>query len=827
MKRSLLFALAWLYAMAPLITSALEPEVLRGMVLVEGEVGRGSGFLVKMGDRVYVVTNAHVIQGSKEVTFKTLDNKSLMIGVLEIASRADLVRAEVKDASAVLDMATKLEEHLKIGDEVVVAGNSEGEGVVREILGKVVGVGPDRIEVDAPFVPGNSGSPILLESNGEVIGVATYLKIPPFYGFTGDKTEAEEPVFQLNEVRRFGYRLDTVDQWVRSNHPEGLLGEGSSLADLDALDQAVFSIVGAGTKALLEHGNSAFLDEDQKGKARFSDLSAAINKFVAEYRAAKSPKDREKPFDEFFKRLREITSLDQPAEVEGKYSGYHSILYQERFEWRKGLHEWLDYMKDRASKKDWVIEVPEFEWIDEQSLDVSKINLPLEHQVDWDYEPDRRHRVTFPESAKPSSVRNLHWVISFPTGREEVMPLSKTNLRVSTITNGVYRVRAEHRVGEVHQKISNEVSFTVNDLPPPNAIVDFSKAAPIEHSQGPETPIDWVELASRITQGSIAMSPVLGIDPITQKIRDIPGSGGILVGLELFLAPHADYKETVAALRPIFLEQSGQKNGSYWGSSQVEGNFQLLANPGYAIGKLSVKFDGVAIRSIKVRFDRLRGLALDNGDSYETEWIGEAGDAKEFSVETNGRLAVGIVGKHYNKIYGLSFVCLTDQSAKPPVIDAPPIPEVFSSADEILNQIPIHLVDLTKRPETKKEAIIKINEFLAKHVKGKPFEGEVRVEMARPVGDKSPNKFRIKVPDTRITASDPIRTRLWVYFLANDVPQTPPAVGSKVRVAGQIGRCDVTGDRYLTINNDIQKSKIIPPVAKQNPKPDSSNVDKR
>jgi hypothetical protein len=824
MKGSILLSLTWFCAMAAASAPALEPEALRGMVIVEGEEGRGSGFLVNMGDRVCVVTNAHVIQGSKKVTFKTLDNKALAIGLLEIAENADLVRAEIKDASAVLKMVTKLEERLKIGDEVVVAGNAEGEGVVREISGKVVGVGPDRIEVDAPFVPGNSGSPILLKSSGEVIGVATYLKIPPFHGFTGDQADAGEPVFRLNEVRRFGYRLDTVDRWVRSTHPEGLLGEGSRLADLDALDQAVFSIVVAGTEALLESGSAAFLDEDQKAKARFMDLSAAIDEFVTAYRAAKDPKDREKPFNQFFERLREITSLESPEDVKDKYSGYHAILYRERFESRKGLHEWLDYMKDRAAGKDWVIEVPEFDWTDEQSLDVSKINLPLEHQVDWEYEPDRRHRVTYPGSAKPRSIRNLHWVITFPSGKEEVMPLTQTNLRVSTITNGKYRVRAEHRVGDVHQKVSNEVSFTVNDLPPPNAIVDFAAAAPIEHSGGAETPIDWAELASRITEGGIAMSPVLGIDPITQKIRDIPGAGGILVGLDLFLAPHANYSETVAALRPIFLEKGGQKSGTYWGSSRVEGNFQLLANPGYAIGKLSVRFDGFAIRSVKVRFDRLRGLALDKADSYETEWIGEAGEAKEFSVETNGRLPVGIVGKHYNKIYGLSFVCLTDQSTKPPVIEAPPIPEVFSSAEEILNQIPIHLIDLTKRPETRKEAIVRINEFLAKNVKGKPFEGEVRVEMARPVDDKSPNKFRIKVPDTRITANDPIRTRLWVYFLADDVPETPPSVGSEVRVTGQIGRCDVTGDKHLIINNDIQKSKMIPPTAaaKPEPKPDPS-----
>src|SRR5205823_6472184 len=114
-----------------------------------------------------------VVCGNKNPKFRNLRNEELKIGPLEIADSVDLMRAEVTSAALRLVLAQKVEQSAKIGDSILIAGNSEGEGVVREVTGKVTGVGPQRVEVDANFVPGYSGSPILLEGNGQVIGVAS------------------------------------------------------------------------------------------------------------------------------------------------------------------------------------------------------------------------------------------------------------------------------------------------------------------------------------------------------------------------------------------------------------------------------------------------------------------------------------------------------------------------------------------------------------------------------------------------------------------------------------------------------------------------------
>jgi hypothetical protein len=66
------------------------------------------------------------------------------------------------------------------------------------------------VEVDAPFVPGKSGSPIIHLKTGKVIGVATYLIIKGYDPAT--RQAMREP-----RVRRFGYRVDSVKTWQPVN----------------------------------------------------------------------------------------------------------------------------------------------------------------------------------------------------------------------------------------------------------------------------------------------------------------------------------------------------------------------------------------------------------------------------------------------------------------------------------------------------------------------------------------------------------------------------------------------------------------------------------
>ena len=163
----------------------------------------GSGFVVHDGGRPYLFTNAHVVREGKVIASR-LDGTRLRLGARDEAVGRDMVRFALDESVPAFDLAAGVPD---IGDPVVVLGNSDGRGVVTEIRGKVIGVGPREIEVDAAFVIGNSGSPVL-DRHGRVIGIATYLR-----DCRNDEDWSKVNT-RFNGIRRFALRL-LGTRWAR------------------------------------------------------------------------------------------------------------------------------------------------------------------------------------------------------------------------------------------------------------------------------------------------------------------------------------------------------------------------------------------------------------------------------------------------------------------------------------------------------------------------------------------------------------------------------------------------------------------------------------
>jgi hypothetical protein len=146
------------------------------------------------------------LAGNTRLTARLLSGMQLVIGNLFMADKYDISRfaqSTVKDGLEIID---QLDSQVHIGDEVIVLGNSLGSGVVTELKGKVTGIGPELVEVDAKFVSGNSGSPIIHSKTMKVIGIATFSEMRSLEGFGQDS--------KFNRIeRRFGYRLDNVPRW--------------------------------------------------------------------------------------------------------------------------------------------------------------------------------------------------------------------------------------------------------------------------------------------------------------------------------------------------------------------------------------------------------------------------------------------------------------------------------------------------------------------------------------------------------------------------------------------------------------------------------------
>jgi hypothetical protein len=199
-------------ASAALSTAELVNTHRSNLVFVTTADGAGSGFIANYGKGTFLITNAHVAADAKGAVFKTLEGTQVQIGAPASAVGHDIFLMALPPRETALQVMTGVDENAAIGDAIVVLGNAEGAGVINTIQGKIVGLGPNLVEVDAPFQPGNSGSPIIHLKTGKVIGVATYLTIRKYDNAT--KEPVKDPV-----VRRFGYRLDSVKAWQPVNWP--------------------------------------------------------------------------------------------------------------------------------------------------------------------------------------------------------------------------------------------------------------------------------------------------------------------------------------------------------------------------------------------------------------------------------------------------------------------------------------------------------------------------------------------------------------------------------------------------------------------------------
>jgi S1-C subfamily serine protease len=251
---------------------ALSYEQMSGIVLIDGDGGTATGFMTKIRDVDFVVTNLHVLVGNKKISLKTLRGEEIPYQGIFGAVGGDIAIIRIAKGEGVLKLAADVFQSSKIGDKVVVVGNRRGGGVATQTNGNIKGIGPKLIEVDANFQPGNSGSPIVNLGTNEVVGVATYSETRRVeveeHGRAPGSNNSSNAAPEV-EKRWFGYRLDSVSKW-----------ESIDLAKWNAQGERIDKFRET-SEALL-----AIIKFDFKNARQHPRLTTILDGFEARYRAA-------------------------------------------------------------------------------------------------------------------------------------------------------------------------------------------------------------------------------------------------------------------------------------------------------------------------------------------------------------------------------------------------------------------------------------------------------------------------------------------------------------------------------------------------------------
>ena len=161
--------------------------IINGNPLEQQSTRLGSGFVYD--DKGHILTNNHVVDGTKKVDVTFVDGNTYTAEVIGTDSYNDIAVLKIADDFSdekLVPIQLGDSSHLKVGEQAIAIGNPFGlsdtmtTGIISQ-TGRLLANQdskysiPNVIQTDAAINPGNSGGP-LLNIDGEVIGMNTAIQ---------------------------------------------------------------------------------------------------------------------------------------------------------------------------------------------------------------------------------------------------------------------------------------------------------------------------------------------------------------------------------------------------------------------------------------------------------------------------------------------------------------------------------------------------------------------------------------------------------------------------------------------------------------------------
>ncbi len=321
-------------------------EQAHAMVTVSGDNASGAGFLIRTPEGPAVVTNIHVIANNPNLKITTDSGAEVTVLSAKGAWDRDVALLSVQDAGYhYLDVSIEISRTVQVGDEVITPGNSSGGGVQLDSKGKILGVGPERIEFNNPFYHGNSGGPVYHPKSGKVLGVVTEaLKVFSLDDLTKSSFASRNSSLG-GPMRYYGLRVDTVSAWVPIDW-ERLKDETVLLDEFHELSCCLDSYLNRGP-----HGR---YEVDSGAVANFYRRSEKIMKANASYYERTADGDESQHLDALRGLIVDLDSIaddkvDLLQDGGGLYP-FNQIRAKDEMAYRSALKSELDSLSDNVER---------------------------------------------------------------------------------------------------------------------------------------------------------------------------------------------------------------------------------------------------------------------------------------------------------------------------------------------------------------------------------------------------------------------------------------------------------------------------------------------
>lgn len=185
--------------------------------------GTGSGIIIKANG--YIVTNAHVLDGSSVFVVTTENEENFRAELVGKDSKTDIAVLKI-DAVALTAAQIGDSDEVVVGEEVVAIGNPAGlsgtvtNGIVsalnREIRIDDTGFDMQCIQTNAAISPGNSGG-ALVNMYGQVIGITSSKYANTNYEGLGFAVTINQALPVINQLVENGYVEGRVKIGIKFN----------------------------------------------------------------------------------------------------------------------------------------------------------------------------------------------------------------------------------------------------------------------------------------------------------------------------------------------------------------------------------------------------------------------------------------------------------------------------------------------------------------------------------------------------------------------------------------------------------------------------------